>query len=267
MRARSRLPTDVLVLQDLLQRVLALVRRSGAVVSTVDAPDEESVEERLLDQLRVMIRRRTHGLDEAVAEAHAGVPEEEETALDELRAGVVPHVHVSEELHDAGEVLRDRLGDASAGDDERVPDVDDGAEELVEPLESLLVVDLVDGVVRGVDGETDGGVDVLLALVGQLPEEVGAAGEEVGLDVALDVAVAQGGEERGEDGVGGGEDGREDLHLLVARELVHGANGVENVSETGDGAATGVDVVGRLDGLHEEGEEVGLRESETQSLR
>lgn len=208
-----------------------------------------------------------HGLDETVAEADAGVAEEEDAALDEIPAGVAPDVDVAEELHDAGEVLGDGVGDGSSGDDERIPDVDDGAEELVEPLESLLAVDLVDGVARGVDGEADGGVDILATLGGQLPEEVGAAGEEVGFDVALDVAVAQRGEERGEEGVGGGEDGREDLHLLVARELVHGADGVENVSETGDGAATGVDVVGRLHGLHQEGEEVWLREREMKSPR
>ena len=258
----SRLPADELVLQDLVQRVLAVVGSGGAVVATVDAADEQSVEEGLLEQLRVSDNTLAHVLDEAVAEADAGVPQEEETALDELRAGAAPHVHVSEELEDAGEVLEDRSGDAASRDDDGVPDVDDGAEELVEPLESLLVVDLVDGVARGVDGEADGGVHVLPALAGQLPEEVRAAGEEVRLDVALDVAVAQGGEERGEDGVGGAEDGREDLHLLVARELVHGADGVQDVSETRDGAATGVDVVGRLDGLHEEGEEVRLRESE-----
>lgn len=212
-------------------------------------------------------RPRAHGLDEAVAEADAGVAEEEDAALDELGAGAAPDVDAPEELDDAGEVLGDGLGDGSSGDDERVPDVDDGAEELVEPLEALLAVDLVDGEARGVDGEADGGVDVLATLGGQLPEEVGAAGEEVGLDVALDVAVAQGGEERGEEGVGGGEDGREDLHLLVARELVHGADGVENVPETGDGAATRVHVVGRLHGLHQEGQQVRLRERERKSPR
>ena len=46
------LQADVLVLQDLLERLLALVGGGGAVVAAVDAADEESVEEGLLEQLR-----------------------------------------------------------------------------------------------------------------------------------------------------------------------------------------------------------------------
>ena len=42
-----------------------------------------------------------HGLDETVAEADAGVAEEEDAALDEVPAGVAPDVDVAEELHDA----------------------------------------------------------------------------------------------------------------------------------------------------------------------
>lgn len=46
------LPADVLVLEDLLERLLALVGGGGAVVAAVDGADEESVEEGLLEQLR-----------------------------------------------------------------------------------------------------------------------------------------------------------------------------------------------------------------------